>query len=157
MKKIVYLLLLLVICSKASIFEQIVVQPKFSFGYHVGGFKTLTKISEVSKQRYLKHDENFITQIKTNFGEFETKLGVDIKIKNFTIYFDNIFHVSKSNEFSAFIPHQAEFYSGVIFNLNEKLKITAEHLCLHPLISNGFKNQALLFGGRNTIKISYGY
>lgn len=136
MKKILLLLLMLPIMAQA----QIKLQPKVAMSY---GHEKIRLMDEYSN-RYDYHLPNFC---------FRT--GLDAKYKKLTAYYD--VKVWASNSSWRFTPTQAIYEVGVIYQVADKIKISASHTCYHPISTDNGIARDGMFGGGDVVTISYGY
>lgn len=83
------------------------------------------------------------------------RTGLDAKYKRFTAYYD--VKVWASNVKWKFDPQQVIYSVGISYQINDKIKITAEHACYHPIRSDIGNNHGGMFGGGDVVTISYGY
>lgn len=54
-------------------------------------------------------------------------------------------------------PYLAKFYIRAFYQVNTKIKIQVEHLCIHPILSENKWETFRLRGGHTEISISYGF
>jgi hypothetical protein len=169
MKKL--LMLMLIVKSLFSFsFDEIEVFPKAHIGYFfMGNYKTNTHLS-FKDDFNLKQSTNGISDdnvyenydkkynfagIVSDYGQVLTKIGLDIKYKHLTIYFDNKLYMNFLTK--SFSPRMFEFYSGIKYNFSDKVFIDYEHACFHPVISANSSDSPSITGGYHKIGISYGY
>ena len=93
----------------------------------------------------------------TEMPYMTTRIGLELQYKNFSVYSDNKFWMKADLKDKSFTPSQAEFTFGVSYHLTQKINITAEHVCLHPIYTDNGKGINGICGGKNEITISYGY
>ena len=136
MKKILLVLLMLPIMAQA----QIKLQPKVAMYY---GHEKIRVMDEYSN-RYDYHLPNFC---------FRT--GLDAKYKCFTAYYD--VKVWASNSSWKFTPTQTIYEVGVSYQVTDKIKMTVEHACYHPIVTDNGVARGGMFGGGDVVTISYGY
>ena len=136
MKRILLALLMFPIMVQA----QIKLQPKVAMSY---GHENIRVMDEYSN-RYDYHLPNFC---------FRT--GLDAKYKKFTAYYD--VKVWASNVKWQFDPQQVIYAVGISYQINDKIKITAEHACYHPIVTDNGVARGGMFGGGDVVTISYGY
>lgn len=147
MKKILILLLMLPLMASA----QIKLYPKFAATYGTDNLRVLA----VNSDNLQVFPVNSDTRYDYKYANFMFRTGLDAKYKKFTVYYDTKIWCNAYG--LKFDPHQAVFEVGATYQINEKLKFTACHICRHPLSAdNGTKHDGL-YGGGNAITISYGY
>lgn len=132
---IIVLLLILSISVSAQL------NPKIAFDYFPKnyGIKVTTPSAEIINY----------------YGLFRVRLGADYTIKKFTVFFNQNVYMNKYSGIT-FRPLQAEWFAGLSYSITAKVKVTYEHLCIHPILTDG-KSQTKIFGGYDVISISYGY
>ena len=86
--------------------------------------------------------------------KFNFRTGLEYVYKNVSVYYDMQFWCLFSKD--SFLPEQGSFEVGIKYNVTDKIKITINHTCLHPLQTEHHL-QNKLFGGHQGITISYGY
>ena len=88
------------------------------------------------------------------FGDFRSRIGIDFVWKGITLSFDN--HVYMERAGPKFAPTRTDYIVQASCRLTDKIKIKAEHMCIHPVINNRFPTQDIT-GGYTSFGISYGY
>lgn len=136
MEKILLSLLMLPIMAQA----QVKLQPKVAMSY---GHEKI-RIMDEQVGRYDYHLPNFC---------FRT--GLDAKYKKLTAYYD--VKVWASNVKWQFDPQQVIYAVGVSYQVSDKIKITAEHTCYHPIATDNGISRGGMFGGGDVVTVSYGY
>ena len=135
---ILELLLLLPFISRAQ--DKIQLLPKVAISY-------------TSESYELRNEE--VSQ--TNMSYMTTKIGLELKYKKFSVYSDNKFWVTPEFKCKSFTPSQARFTIGISYHVTNKIKVTAEHCCWHPIYTDNDKGINGICGGKSEITISYGY
>lgn len=149
--------------------EYIDFEPKVSFSYIFDGFDTSTYQNFQTDREYAKkmdigtpihgNGKFFTRPIISNYGSCKSKIGIEIKNKQtkLSIYFDNVTYMDDFTK-GSFIINTMEFYSGVKYTYSDKIKVTFEHLCIHPVMSDGNITHPNVFGGyKYNLSVSYGY
>jgi hypothetical protein len=138
---IITLFLILSISASAQL------NPKIAFDYfpYKSEIRMANFYAQSGNAAYISHYN----------GMFRVRVGADYSIKKFTIYFDQKVYMNKASGVS-FRPLQAEWFAGLSYSITAKVKVTYEHLCIHPILTDG-KDQTKIFGGYDVISISYGY
>lgn len=123
------------------------VLPKAEFQYFVDSSEKRIYVSDELKDGKMRYD----------IGKMKVKLGIEFSMFNnrLSVYFDNSTYINPATR--SFAPTHTDFYSGISFKISDKIKIGFEHLCSHPILSGGIKQPMQLYGGYNSVKISYGY
>lgn len=88
--------------------------------------------------------------------KFNFRTGLEYVYKNVSIYYDMQFWCKYENKHTSFSPEQGVFEVGIKYNVTDKIKITINHACYHPLQTSG-DNHNGIYGGHKGITISYGY
>lgn len=136
MKKLIILLLLV----EATAAAQIKVNPRIAV--------------DVFTTPYQMKLQNSNTNYIVNYGTFRARVGAEVTYKSFAAGFSQNVYMEKGR--NAFRPLQAEWFVNVSFKLTDKIKVSIEHLCVHPVRSDGIE-RIEMFGGYNMISVSYGY
>ncbi len=124
-------------------------KPKAAFDYFPSGYR-----EKVSMPVSVCTGMNEIESV-VDYGNFRVRIGAEYQVKKWTAYFDQNIYMIKSSGIS-FQPLQAEWFAGVKYEIVKGLVAKYEHLCIHPIQTNGgIKTGA--YGGYNMISIGYGY
>ena len=125
--------------------------PKASFDYFATGYNTKTAVQadpSVSNER---------TEMIMRYGSFRVRIGGEYAIKKLSVHFEQHVYMNKAKNVT-FAPTQAEWYAGVKYKFTDKIMVKYEHMCTHPVGSDGSQaTQTSLYGGYNMISVSYGY
>jgi len=126
-------------------------KPRASFDYFIGGYSTKNVKSLSTSTGMVEADALM------RYGYFRTRIGAEYTVNRLSLYFDNYLYMNKSINIS-FRPLQSEWYAGIKFKIYNSIHIKYEHLCIHPVISDGsYELQTRLYGGYDMVSISYGY
>jgi len=126
-------------------------KPRFAVDYFINGYDTKFVKTIIIDDA----DQEFSTKI--NNGNFRIRIGANYDFKHFNLYFDQNIYMNKAKNIS-FQPLQAEWFTGINIKVYKKIRVSYEHLCIHPIISNNtFNSQHKIYGGYNMFSISYGY
>ncbi len=115
-------------------------KPKFALDY----FTTNSVVFSSTKDAF-----------QYTYPNYRVRMGCDLTYKKFTLYFDQHIYM-KSVAITKFDPYQAYWYVGCNYKVSKNIKISYEHLCIHPITYFSIPRDNL-FGGYNMISISYGY
>jgi hypothetical protein len=138
MKKLIILLLLV----EATAAAQIKVNPRIALDVFTTPY--LLKVQGA--------DLNYNI---VDYGTFRARIGAEASYRRFAIGFTQHVYMRHWNSFT-FRPMQAEWFVNASFRLTDKLKLSVEHLCVHPVRTDGVRNVEV-FGGYNMVSVSYGY
>ena len=130
MEKLLFLLLLLV---SPPCFGQI--SPKLELSHAPGGI------------RYQSNHHVF------NFGDYRSRMGVDIALKGLVVSFDN--HVFMHRNGGKFTPTRADYRVEGRYSFG-KVSVGAVHRCIHPIVNNRLPVVDMT-GGYTRFYIGYGY
>jgi hypothetical protein len=136
------LLIMLVFLSQAA-YSQFEIRPKVGLDYAIG----LGTFDFVMHEAY---------QVYTyDFGNIRAKTALEFRYRNFSAEFDNHIYMRKGARYM-FNPLRIDFKAEMAYHMTDKIKLSAGHLCIHPVITIG---EALyqFSGGHTVIGISYGY
>jgi len=133
-----FVLILLLFSLSAS--AQFSVQPKAAFEYAANGFKWV-----------IHHPHH-----PYEFGTFRAKSGIDFIYGKVSLEFDTHFYMTRITGERSFAPTRADFFTTLSYKITDKIKIYAENLCMHPVVTTGLLNKSFN-GGYTSIGISYGY
>lgn len=136
MKKIITLMLLLFpIAASAQL------QPKVAMSF-----------STVDHFRLEDINGNKVTY---DMPQITVRTGLEYRYKFVSVFYDNQFWCQPFKR-GSFSPEEVHFVVGASVNITKDIKITATHTCWHPINSSGQKHVSL-YGGNETITLSYGY
>ena len=138
MKKFIIIIILLI--SVNSYAQQIKLYPKIALSY---GYENYEIINDMSWKCIDK------------LPNFNVRAGLEARYKNLSVYYDNKFWF-KARKIPC-TPVQAVFTVGVSYKICDKIKLSVEHNCYHPIYTDNMKVIPLLYGGKTEITISYGY
>lgn len=124
--------------------------PKGSLDYFVGGNELAIT------QTVIDQTGTTIFEFPFSYGYFRARIGAEFKYRGFSAYFDQKIYMNKSVNIS-FRPLQAEWYAGISYTIFSKIKLTYEHLCIHPINSGSYAQPIKLYGGYDMFSISFGY
>lgn len=148
MKKILLILLSLFSTNLSS--AQF--KPRASIDYFLEGYNM-----KVYENIQIPGIGVFENSVISRYGRFRVRIGGEYRIKRLGLYFDQNVYMIKANSIF-YRPLQAEWYTGAKFYITNDISIKAEHLCMHPIMSDVLsKNNSRVYGGYNMISISYGY
>lgn len=83
------------------------------------------------------------------------RTGLEYKYKGLSVYYDTRIWCRYANR-ASFSPEQAVFEVGANYKITDKITISINHICYHPLVTSG-DTHAGIYGGHQGITISYGY
>lgn len=127
-------------------------KPRASIDYFLNAYNV-----KVSEQINIPGYGPFENSIIATYGSFRVRVGGEYRFKRFSAYFDQNVYMNKAQNIS-FQPLQAEWYTGVKFHIAKELSLKAEHMCMHPILSDvSVKATPRVYGGYNMISLSYGY
>lgn len=124
-------------------------KPKAAFDYFPTGYRQKV-VMPLPASTGMNEIESIV-----DFGNFRVRIGAEYQIKKVSVYFDQSIYMNKAQNV-AFVPLQAEWYAGMKYEIVKGVSLKYEHLCIHPIQTNGgIKTGA--YGGYNMISIGYGY
>lgn len=94
-------------------------------------------------------------RITYNMPTVMVHTGLEYQYKFISAFYDDKFWC-KSFQHGAFTPEEVHFSIGVSANITKNVKVTISHTCWHPINSSG-KKHVSLYGGNETVTLSYGY
>jgi len=86
--------------------------------------------------------------------KFNFRSGLEYTFKNVSIYYDMQFWCLFAKD--SFLPEQSSFEVGIKYAITDKIKITINHVCYHPLRTEHHLQNGI-YGGHQGITLSYGY
>ncbi len=86
--------------------------------------------------------------------KYNFRTGLEYVYKNVSVYYDMQFWCLFAKD--SFLPEQSSFEVGIKYSVTDKIKITINHICYHPLQTEHHLQNGL-YGGHQGITISYGY
>ncbi len=150
MKKTLLLILIAVMtCTFTASSAQVRMYPRASLDY-----LTYYKMKVVQPMPPSSgYDELAIIM---NYGNIRTRVGCSVDIgKRISLNTEQVMYL-QSNNLVSYSPVQGEWTVGISLKISQKIKIGYEHLCIHPLKTDGrIFNQ--VYGGGDYFSISYGY
>ena len=90
------------------------------------------------------------------FGNFRAKSGIDFIYGKVSLEFDTHFYMTRISGERSFAPTRADFFATLSYNITDKVRVYAENLCMHPVVTTGLLNKSFN-GGYTSFGISYGY
>lgn len=135
-----HFMLFILLALSMSISAQL--KPKIAIGYDIKNNIRMTNIYG-DKMTYYMPNFNF-------------RSGLEYAYKDVSIYYDMQFWCKYENKHTSFSPEQGVFEVGIKYNVTDKIKITINHVCYHPLQTSGYSHNGI-YGGHKGITISYGY
>ena len=139
MKKIISLILFL-LCFVDIYSQNIKLYPKIALSYGEENYKIINDVSWECTDR---------------LPNLNVRAGLEAKYKNISVYYDNKFWFKATS--IPCTPVQAVFTVGASYEIGNKIKISIEHNCYHPMYTDNMKVIPLLYGGKTEITLSYGY
>lgn len=115
--------------------------PKVAIGYSVNDHIRLEDV-----------DGNRVTY---NMPTVTVRAGLEYRYKFVSVFYDNKFWC-KPFRHGSFSPEEVHFSIGASVNITKDIKVSIEHTCWHSINSSGEKHVGL-YGGNETIMLSYGY
>ena len=88
--------------------------------------------------------------------KFNFRTGLEYVYKNVSVYYDMQFWCRYEKDHTSFSPEQGVFEVGIKYAITDKIKVTVNHVCYHPLLTSGDRHSGI-YGGHKGITISYGY
>jgi hypothetical protein len=109
------------------------------------------------KKKLCRKMENYScgNHITYNLPDINVRTGLEYRYKFLSVFYDNQFWCVPFQH-GAFTPQEVHFSLGVSANITKKIKVTVMHTCWHPINTSGEKHVSL-YGGNETITLSYGY
>ena len=141
MKNKIILLALIMLLSVNIADAQVHLYPKASISY-----------SLVDHIRLENTGGNHITY---NLPDINVRTGLEYRYKRLSVFYDNQFWCNPLQH-GSFSPEEVHFSIGASVTILKNIKISVEHTCWHSINSSGIKHTAL-YGGNETITLSYGY
>jgi ribosomal protein L31 len=140
-KKIKLLVLCIMLMSVIPTSAQsIKLYPKIAISYGAESYHIINDVSWVCTDK---------------LPNFNVRAGLEMRYKKLSVYYDNKFWFKVDR--IPCTPVQAVFTVGASYKICDKVKLSIEHNCYHPVYTDNMKVIPLLYGGKTEITLSYGY
>jgi hypothetical protein len=125
-------------------------KPKVAISYN------FTDNVMVSSKSYTEIGNTYVNKCSYSLPNTVVSTGLEYIHGKLSVYYDTRIWVRFMKDDHSFSPEEARFELGVKYHLTDKIVISANHVCWHPLQSDGLSHNAI-YGGNEGISISYGY
>jgi len=158
MKKLITLLTICLTLTASAL--EMSFTPKFYLGLFVDHYRTVTFPSiqddRAGATNHLYAGKYRNKPLHTDYGAIKSKLGMDIKIGDWTLYCDNTIYMTPKG-LSGFAPRSLDCVIGLKYGIWEKLTVSAEHLCQHPVLDANINDSPSVYGAYTVVALSWGY
>lgn len=141
MKKLFITLSLILIIAPVfsqSFLDEIKIKPAGAIDYFAGDYKIYS------------FSDTF------DLGNMRGRMKLTANWKFINLYAESHVYMSKSDGLY-FTPRRVDWFTGISVNVNKNIKVSYEHLCIHPVISHRQWVDMMLMGGYDKFTLSYGY
>ena len=89
------------------------------------------------------------------FSPISTQVGAELEYKKYaSIYMHQVLFMD-FNSIAKYQPTLGEWFVGVKLHPIDKVTISVEHVCIHPIRTDTPNDRKCLYGGYNKISVSY--
>jgi len=159
MKNIILIIALFFAASAIQAQHKVTIEPLFELGVFTGRSQNI--INPATNKSFLVPEthgdikgnkESLIHRVNGNI-DYHVTVGFRVNFRGFVLESENKTYCT-TNNFMTNKPYSAEFYARCYYQL-KKFRVGIEHLCVHPIVSNGAGNVYTVSGGHDKVSISY--
>jgi len=110
----------------------------------------------ISEEAYNELQNVYDKTSSYSLPKISIRTGMDYQYHKASIYYDTTVWCKYQSGEHSFSPEEIRFEIGIRYNLTRKIALMANHVCFHPLQTQGLSHHKI-YGGNESISISYGY